>query len=246
MIFFVTGGSRGIGEAIVLEAAKGGHDVAFTYNSNKAAADSVLAKAHDIAPKQRFKCYELDVRDSAAVERVGDAVLDHFDTVDVVVPNAGVNLNGLAANMSDDDWRFVIDTNLTGSFFVARQFLPTMVANRFGRIIFMSSLGRTGVTGQCNYAASKAGLLGLSQTLAKEYGRKGINSNVVVPGFFDTDMTRTDMSESNREFWLKHCPAGRVGQPSEVAKVVMFLASDGATYINGEHIQVTGGLDWAP
>ncbi|MCC6523241.1 MAG: SDR family oxidoreductase [Polyangiaceae bacterium] len=246
MIFFVSGGSRGIGEAIVLEAAKQGHDVAFTYHANRAAAESVAVKARDIAPKGRFKHYELDVRDSAAVERVGDTVLDDFGSVEVVVPNAGVNLNGLAAHMSDDDWRFVIDTNLTGSFFCARQFLPTMVANRFGRIVFVSSLGRAGVSGQANYAASKAGLLGLSATLAKEYGRKGITSNVVVPGFFDTDMTRSDMSATNKEFWLKYCPAGRVGNAREVATVVLFLASEGASYISGESIQITGGLDWAP
>lgn len=246
MIVFVTGGSRGIGESIVLEAIRAGHEVAFTYNANASKAAEVIAKAKEIAPDLRCKAYELDVRDSAAVERVGDAVLDDFDTVDAVICNAGVNLNGLAASMSDEDWKLVIDTNLTGSFYCCRQFLPTMVGNRFGRIVFVSSLGRGGVSGQANYAASKAGMLGLSSTLAKEYGRKGITSNVVVPGFFETDMTREGMSGSNKEFWLKYCPLGRIGEPSEVAKVVLFLISDGATYINGESIAITGGLDWAP
>lgn len=246
MIFFVTGGSRGLGEAIVLDAVRAGHDVAFTYNARSDAAEDVVARAKALSPSSKVKAYALDVRDSAAVERVGDAVLDDFDKVEVVVCNAGVNLNGLAANMSDDDWKFVIDTNLTGSFYVARQFLPTLVSHRFGRLIFMSSLGRNGVSGQANYAATKAGLVGLSCTLAKEYGRRGITSNVVAPGFFETDMTRADMSESNRDFWLKYCPIGRIGDPAEVAKVVLFLASEGASYVNGTTIDVTGGLDWAP
>jgi NAD(P)-dependent dehydrogenase (short-subunit alcohol dehydrogenase family) len=180
------------------------------------------------------------------VESVADEVLDEFDTVHAVVCNAGVNLNGLAANMTDDDWKFVIDTNLTGSFYVVRQFLPTLIGNKYGRIILMSSLGRNGVTGQANYAATKAGLCGLSATLSKEYGRRGITSNVVAPGFFDTDMTRQDMSDSNKDFWMKYCPVGRIGDPKEVSSVVLFLASEGASYVNGTVIDVTGGLDWAP
>jgi NAD(P)-dependent dehydrogenase (short-subunit alcohol dehydrogenase family) len=246
VIFFVTGGSRGIGEAIVLEAIKKGHDVAFTYVSNADAAKVVIEKAKKISPHSRCKAYPLDVRSSSAVEEIGDQVLDDFDTVDAVICNAGMNLNGLAAQMSDDDWKVVIDTNLTGSFYVCRQFLPTMVANRSGRIVFISSLGKDGVTGQAGYAASKAGLLGLSRTLAKEYGRRGITSNVAVLGFFDTDMTREGMSDSNREFWLKYCPVGRIGDPAEAAKVVLFLASPEASYVNGESIAITGGLDWAP
>lgn len=246
MIFFVTGGSRGVGEAIVVEAALQGHDVAFTYNQNAAEAARVEAVVRDVAPNVKVRSYALDVRSSEGVERVGDAVLDDFGPADVVVANAGVNLNGLAVSMSDEDWATVIDTNLTGTFYVCRQFLPAMMRKRYGRIIMVSSLGRSGVTGQSAYAASKAGLLGLSATLAKEYGRKGITSNVVVPGFFDTDMTRGDMSESNKKFWLEYCPVGRMGRLPEIAKVVLFLASEGASYVNGESIQITGGLDWAP
>ncbi len=190
--------------------------------------------------------YPLDVRDSADVERVGDAVLDELGRVDVAVSNAGININGLAANLSDEEWREVIDTNLSGSFYVARQFLPQMVKNRFGRLVFVSSMGWTGVSGQVAYAASKAGLLGLSSTLSKEYGKRGITSNVIVPGFFETDMTSKDMSESNRKFWLEYCPLGRLGELDELSKLVIFLASKGGGFINGEAIHVTGGLDWAP
>lgn len=246
MIVFVTGGSRGIGEAIVLEAARAGHDVAFTYREARPEAERVLAAARDLGRGARVEAYAMDQRSSSSVEEVGDRVLDDFGSVGAVVANAGVNINGLAASLADEDWQTVIDTNLTGSFYVCRQFLPTLVKNRFGRIVLVSSLGRGGVTGQAAYAASKAGLLGLSSTLAKEYGRKGVTSNVVVPGFFDTDMTRGGMSESNKRFWLEYCPVGRMGRLAEVAHVVLFLISEGASYVNGESIAVTGGLDWAP
>jgi NAD(P)-dependent dehydrogenase (short-subunit alcohol dehydrogenase family) len=246
MIFFVSGGSRGIGRAIVLQAVAEGHDVAFTYVGREDAATETRAEALRLRPDARCQAYQLDVKDSAAVERVGDAVLDEFDTVDVAVANAGINRNGLAAHMSDEDWDDVIRTNLTGSFFVARQFLPTMIANRFGRILFMSSLGHSGVSGQANYCASKAGLHGLCAALAKEYGRRGITANCIVPGFFDTDMTREGMSEQNKSFWNQYCPVGRMGELSEVAKLAMFLASEGASFVNGQAIPVTGGLDWAP
>ena len=246
MIYFVTGGSRGIGESIVLEALSQGHDVAFTYRSNREAADAVLKKAADLAPERKCLAYQLDVRSSDNVEEVGDRVLDDFDTVDVVVPNAGIAINGLAANMPDDEWQEVIDTNLTGSFYVVRQFLPTLIGNRGGRIILVSSMGRTGVSGQAAYAASKAGLIGLGRTLAKEYGRRGITTNTIVPGFIETDMTVERMSDDNRKFWMAYCPMKRLGSLSEVSKVVCFLASEGAGFINGAAIDITGGLEWAP
>ncbi len=246
MVFFVTGGSRGIGEAIVLDAIREGHDVAFTYLARQEEARRVVDQAQHVRPGGRCRAYQLDVRDSAAVEKVGDQVLDEFETVHAVVANAGVNVNNLAVSMSDEEWKTVIDTNLTGAFYVCRQFLPTFLGSGFGRIILISSIGAHGVSGQANYAASKAGLLGLSAALAKEYGRKGITSNVVIPGFFDTDMTREGMSEANRSFWLQYCPVGRVGKLGEVSRVVMFLASEAASFVNGQAIGVTGGLDWAP
>ncbi len=246
MIYFITGGSRGIGEAIVLEAMKQGHDVAFTYRSNREAAEAVIKRGADIAPERTCKAYQLDTRSSADVETVADRVLDDFETVDVVVPNAGIAINGLAANMPDEEWQEVIDTNLTGAFFVCRQFLPTLIGNRFGRIILVSSMGRAGVSGQAAYAASKAGLIGLGRTLAKEYGARGITTNTIVPGFIETDMTMNRMSEDNRNFWLQYCPQKRLGTLDEVSKVVCFLASDGAGFINGHAVNIDGGLDWAP
>jgi len=246
VVFFVTGGSRGIGEAIVLDAIREGHNVAFTYLNRHEQALQVIERARRLRPEGTCRAYQLDVRDSSAVEKVGDQVLDEFETVHAVVANAGVNVNNLAVSMSDEEWRTVIDTNLSGAFYVCRYFLSTFLGTGFGRIIFVSSIGAYGVSGQANYAASKAGLLGLSAALAKEYGRKGITSNVIVAGFFDTDMTREGMSESNRNFWLQYCPAGRVGELGEVSKAVLFLASDAASFVNGQAIGVTGGLDWAP
>jgi NAD(P)-dependent dehydrogenase (short-subunit alcohol dehydrogenase family) len=243
--FFVTGGSRGIGAAIVLAAARAGHDVAFTYVSNESAAHEVARQCAEIRPGV-YRAYRLDVRSSAEVEAVADRVLEDFEGVDVVVANAGINKNNLVVSMSDDEWSSVIETNLSGAFYVCRQFLPTFLANRTGRFILISSLGATGVSGQANYCASKAGLHGLCATLAKEYGRKGITANLVVPGFFDTDMTRDGMSEANKAFWLQYCPAGRMGELQEVARTATFLAGEGASFINGQALAVNGGLDWAP
>ena len=246
MIFFVTGGSRGIGAAIVKDAVRAGHDVAFTYRTSEAEAKAVRDEARNLNTKARVLALPLDVRRSPDVERVTDTILDELGRVDVLVANAGININDLAANLSDEDWHDVIDTNLSGAFYCARHVLPQMVKNRFGRLLFVSSMGWTGVSGQVAYAASKAGLLGLSSTLSKEYGRRGITSNVIVPGFFETDMTSKDMSESNRKFWLQYCPLGRLGNLDELSELVLFLASRGGGFINGEAIHVTGGLDWAP
>jgi NAD(P)-dependent dehydrogenase (short-subunit alcohol dehydrogenase family) len=246
MVFFVTGGSRGIGAAIVLAAAKAGHDVAFTYAHNEDAAIEVCRQASALRPEGRYRTYRLDVARSAEVEATGDRVLADFETVDVVVANAGINKPNLVVSMSDEEWQTVLDTNLSGAFYVCRYFLPTMLANRFGRILLVASIGAAGVSGQANYAASKAGLLGLSTTLAKEYGQRGITSNVISPGFFETDMTRAGMSVSNREFWVRHNPLRRLGELPEIAELVSFLASPGGGYINGQDIHVDGGLGWAP
>ena len=246
MIFFVTGGSRGLGEAVVLEAIEQGHDVGFTYLNNESAAMTVCEKAARLRPGAQCRAYRLDVRSSHDVEETGDRFMDDFGSVSVVVANAGINKNNLLVSMSDQEWDDVLRTNLTGTFYICRHFLPAMLANRFGRFILMSSLGHSGVSGQANYCASKAGLHGLCASMAKEYGRRGITTNVVTPGFFDTDMTRDGMSQANREFWSQYCPVGRMGKLEELAHTVMFLASERASFINGQTIPVTGGLDWAP
>jgi 3-oxoacyl-[acyl-carrier protein] reductase len=243
-VLFLTGGSRGIGAGVVTAAAAAGYDVAFTYRERRDGADRVIAEAAAVAPASRVRAYQLDVRRAADVDAVGEQVLDDFDTVHVVVANAAVTRAGLAFSTSDDDWQDVLDTNLSGAFYVARQFLPAFLANGFGRFVFMSSIAAQGMSGDVAYSASKAGLLGLSSALAKEYGRKGITSNALLLSLFETEMTLKELSAQNRDFYAKHCPIGRPGQVSEAAAAVLFLASDGASFVNGQALGVTGGLDW--
>jgi 3-oxoacyl-[acyl-carrier protein] reductase len=161
----------------------------------------------------------------------------------VVVNNAGINRNCLAISISDEEWAEVLDTNLTGPFYVTRAFLTGMLANRFGRVINIGSVVSKGLAGQTHYAAAKAGLYGMTRTLAKEYGPKGITVNLITPGFFKTELTEETMSEAFNKYWHTYCPLRRVGELSEISKVVTFLASDGAGFINGAEIAVTGGLD---
>lgn len=246
MNYFVTGGSRGIGAGIVLQAVREGHDVAFAYRGNREAAALVEAHAQDVRPGCHCTGYALDVANVDQVTEVGDRVLADFESIEVVVNCAGINRANLVVSMSDEEWHGVLAVNLHGPFYVIRQFLPSMLAGKFGRIINVSSIQHTGAAGQANYAASKAGLHGLTQSLAKEYGRKGITANVVVPGFFDTDMTRTTMPQQAKDYWQQYCPMpkGRMGDIKELAQVVTFLAGPGGGFINGQVVPVTGGLDW--
>ena len=201
-------------------------------------------RAEDAGPGRRIRAYELDVRDPAAVERVGDQVLEDLDRVDVVVANAAVTKVGLAFSTSNEDWREVIDTNLTGAFWITRQFLPSMLAQRWGRIVYLSSVAANGMSGDVAYCASKAGLLGLAKAMAKEYGRKGITSNAIMLGLVETDMTATSMSDTNRSFYNQYCPVGRAGRIDEVGAAVLYLAGEAGGFVNGQVLGLTGGLDW--
>lgn len=243
-IMFVTGGSRGIGAGIVLGGIRAGYDVAFTYHTQADAAQDITERARSIDNARKCRAYPLDVRDPAAVEAVGDQVLCEFDTVGVVVNNAAVTRAGLAFSTSDEDWADVLETNLTGAFRVSRFFLAPLVAQRCGRLIFISSIAARGMAGDVAYCASKAGLLGLSCALAKEYGRKGLTSNALTLSLFETDMVHSELSERKRAFYQQHCPVGRAGHISDVSDAVQYLASDGAGFVNGQTLGVTGGLDW--
>jgi NAD(P)-dependent dehydrogenase (short-subunit alcohol dehydrogenase family) len=196
----------------------------------------------------RVKAYRLDVRESQQVDAVVDQVVEDFDTIDVLVNNAGVTHDNLVAQMSNEEWDEVIATNLTGPFYMCRAVLTTMLAARFGRIINISSVVIGGATGQANYCAAKSGLHGLTKALAKEYGRKGITANVVVPGFFETEMTVDTMPQGLRDFWKTYSlvPKGRGGELAELNACIMFLASKEASFINGQELRVTAGLDWTP
>lgn len=247
MRVFITGGSRGIGKALVEACVRAGHDVAFTYRSEKARADAVVAEALAAAgagTSRRCRAWQLDVSDVRQVEAIGESVLAAFDSIDVVVNNAAIVRIGMAATLSDEDWHDVIETNLSGPFYVSRFFLEEFLINGRGRFVHISSVANRGMQGQIAYCASKAGLDGLSAALAKEYGRKGITSNVLRLGFFDTEMTRIHMAEDRMRFWNDHCPVGRVGRLSEVCDAVLYLMSEGAAFVNGQTLNLTGGLDW--
>jgi NAD(P)-dependent dehydrogenase (short-subunit alcohol dehydrogenase family) len=246
MTFLVTGGSRGIGRGIVLDAATAGHDVAFTYVLRPELAEQVVAEAKQLAPDRTVKAYQLNVGDSKAVDEVIDAIGTDFETLDVVVNNAGINRPGLAMSMSDEDWQDVIDVNLSGAFYVVRATLPLFLASGGGSYVHVSSIATYGITGQLSYCASKAGLLGLSAGIAREYGKKCVRSNVLMLGLFDSDMVREGLSRQNREFWLQYCPAGRFGDIREVAAACLYLASPSSAFVTGQVITLTGGLEHAP
>lgn len=227
-VVLVTGGSKGIGRGIAERLAKAGHRVAATYRSGDVPA-GVLG-------------VQCDVTDGEQVERAFAEVESTLGPVGVLVANAGITRDTLVMRMSDDDWDSVIATNLTGSFRLARRAARPMIRARFGRLIFISSVvGHLGSAGQTNYAASKAGLLGLARSLARELGSRGVTANVIAPGFVQTDMT-TELSEDLVRSYAEKIPLARFGSVDDIAGVVEFLASDAASYVTGALIPVDGGL----
>ncbi|WP_111765616.1 3-oxoacyl-ACP reductase FabG [Nakamurella deserti] len=224
----VTGGNRGIGLAIAKELVAAGHRVTVTSRSGEA-PDGLTA----------VRC---DVTDAASVDAAFTEVEANQGPVEVLVANAGITDDTLLLRMSEDQFTGVVDANLTGSYRVAKRAASQMLRKRFGRIIFISSVvGLSGGAGQVNYAASKAGLVGVARSIARELGSRNITANVVAPGFVDTDMTR-ELSATRRADIVKQVPLGRYAHTGEIASVVAFLASDGAAYITGAVIPVDGGL----
>jgi len=253
MNFLITGGSGGLGRALVLDALERGHNVAFTYHSNAELAAAVSADGTRIAGAGICRSYLLDQRDAAAVDSVCSQVIDDFDEVHVLVNNAAVQRTRVAIAVEDEEWNDILSTNLSGPFFLSRQLLPHFVGQGHGRFIHISSVTMWGSRGQICYATSKAGLIGLSGTLAREYGHRGITSNVLVLGLMESGMAQQieadDATEGVREFarfWREACPVRRQGQFKEIVGLVAHLASKEASFINGQAIPVTGGLDWVP
>ena len=225
----VTGGSRGIGLGCAHAFAAAGHRVAVTSSSTPVDDDALLT----------VKC---DVTDAEQVEAAVTQVEDQLGPVEVLVANAGITRDGLLVRMSEDDFAVVLDTNLTATWRLAKRVVPKMMKARWGRIVVVSSVGAyIGAPGQANYASSKAGLIGLARSIAREYGPRGITANVVAPGPIATDMLAS-MPEDRRAALGAQVPVGRVGTVEEVAAAVAFLASDGAAYITGAVVPVDGGL----
>ena len=246
MNIFITGGSRGIGRAIVLKMAKEGWNVAFTFRSNQQEADATVHLASELNPEAAVTAHRLDVKDPVAVEEVVSGVIDDFGEVHAIVNNAAMLRNNAAALMSDEEWEEVIATNLSGPFYVIRAFLMHFISQRSGRIINISSLAQDGASGQINYAASKAGLIGITKSIAREYGPKGITCNIVTVGLVETDMVRDNLREELSKVWLQYCPMKRLGTPEEISSLVHYLTTPEAGFLNGEVIRVSGGLTYVP
>lgn len=238
-IALVTGSSRGIGKAIALALAHQGASVVINYAQSAAAAEAVVAQIETETPGKAL-ALQADVADSAQVEGLFSTVMQTWGRIDVVVNNAGITRDGLMIRMKDSDWQAVIDLNLGGVFWCCRQAAKIMLKQRSGRIINITSTsGVMGNAGQSNYSASKAGVIGLTKSLARELAPRGITVNAVAPGFIATEMTQ----DLKIEPILAMVPLGRLGQPEEVAGVVRFLAADpAAAFMTGQVIGVDGGL----
>ena len=236
----VTGGTRGIGAGISLAFLQAGANVIATYSSNDAAANEFKNKNEQYAAKLDIQKY--DVSSSKEVKDFFQYLDEKYPSLEVLVNNSGIRQDAIAALMSDDQWKKVLDINLTGTFYMSREIISRFMANRFGRIINISSLGGDiGFQGQANYAASKAGQVALTKSLSKEVAKKGITVNCVSPGFIDTELI-SDLPEEQKKEYLKMIPQKRFGKVQEVAHAVLFLASREASYITGTTITVAGGL----
>ncbi len=240
-IALVTGGSRGIGRAVAVAFAREGAQLVLNYAGNEEAAQATAKLIEEVGGKapslKRF-----DVSDSAAVDKAFDEVKAELGGLQILVNNAGVSKDGLLLRFKNEDWAKTIDTNLSGSFYCARAAAKLMTKQRWGRIINMSSVvGEAGNAGQVAYASAKAGLLGLTKTLAQELASRTITVNAIAPGYIETDMTAA-LPEGAREHMLARIPLKSAGTPDDVAACALFLASEGARYVTGHVLDVNGGM----
>jgi len=236
----VTGGSRGIGRAIVLRLARQGADVAFTYRGNEQAARETAAEVEALGRKAVPT--QGDATDPGTAEAVVKAALEAFGKVDVLVNNAGITRDDLIMRMSAEAWRDVLETNLFGAFYAIKAVTRPMLKARGGRIVNITSVsGQAGQTGQANYSSAKAGLIGLTKATARELASRGITCNAVAPGFVLTELTK-DLPEDLKAQIVDRTPLGRFGTTEEIADAVAFLASDEAAFITGQVLAVDGGL----
>ena len=241
-VALITGGSRGIGAAIVKRFAEQGATVAFTYLSSATRADALVEELKDTGSV--VKAYQSDASSFEQAEGLVKAVLEDFGKIDILINNAGITKDNLMLRMSEEQWDQVLQTNLKSIFNLTKQCIRPMMKNRGGSIINMSSvIGITGNVGQANYAASKAGILGFSKSIAKEMGSRNIRCNAVAPGFIETDMT-DELDEKTKEAYFSVISLKRLGKAEEVADVCVFLGSDMSSYVSGQTLRVCGALNY--
>ncbi len=236
----VTGASRGIGRAIAIELAKEGANVAVNFAGSEAKANAVVEDIKALGV-QAF-AIQGDVSNADDVQRIVKETTDQFGTIDILVNNAGITRDNLLMRMKEEEWDAVIDTNLKGVFLCTKAVTRPMMKQRSGRIINISSIvGVSGNPGQANYVAAKAGVIGLTKTAAKELASRGITVNAIAPGFITTDMT-DQLNDELKDEMLKQIPLGKLGNPEDIAKTVVFLASDDSGYMTGQTLHVDGGM----
>lgn len=239
-VALVTGATRGIGKGIAVKLAEHGADVAFTYVSSEEKAKAVEEELKALGVKA--KAYKSDAGNYEEAEKLIASIVEEFGRLDVVVNNAGITRDGLLMRMTEENWDQVMDTNLKSVFNITKHVQRTMLKQRSGSIINLSSVvGIKGNAGQSNYAASKAGVIGFSKSIAQELGSRNIRCNVIAPGFIETEMTEK-LDRDTIESWKKNIPLGRAGTTEDVANAVLFLASDLSTYISGQTINVCGAM----
>jgi 3-oxoacyl-[acyl-carrier protein] reductase len=238
-IALVTGASQGIGRACALELARAGATVALAARNEGKLADAV---AEIEAAGGKAAAFALDISSEESIKTCAKSILDRFGKVEILVNNAGITRDGLMLRMKRADWDDVLATNLTGAFLLTQALLSSMLKNRWGRIINITSVvGRTGQAGQVNYAASKAGMIGITRSMAREVASRGITVNAVAPGYIETPMTAV-LDEKQRAAMMAAIPLGRPGTDQDIAQAVTFLASEGAAYITGHVLDVNGGM----
>ncbi|MDN6280689.1 MAG: 3-oxoacyl-[acyl-carrier-protein] reductase [Psychroflexus sp.] len=236
----ITGGSRGIGRGIALTFAKHGANVAFTYNSSTQAAEDLVKELEGFGVKA--KAYQSDAADFDKAQELAKNVLEDFGQIDTLINNAGITKDNLLMRMSEDDFNKVVNVNLNSVFNLTKAVLRPMLKKRKGSIINMSSVvGIKGNAGQSNYSASKAGIIGFSKSVALELGSRNIRSNVIAPGFIETEMTEK-LDETTVQGWRESIPLKRGGTPEDIANACVFLASDMSAYITGQTLSVDGGM----
>ena len=239
-VVFVTGGSRGIGKAIALKYAQNGYNVVINYVSDKTNVEELKKKFEEL--KVECLIEKADVSKSEEVEQIVKKTIENFKKIDVLINNAGITRDGLLMRMKEEDFDKVIEINLKGTFLVTKSVIPYMLKKRDGKIINLASVvGVTGNAGQCNYSASKAGIIGFTKSIAKELASRNIRANAIAPGFIDTDMTSV-LSDEVKDSINAQIPMKRMGTAQEIANVAYFLGCEESSYITGQVINIDGGM----